>query len=145
MIPVGRGFIRSPLSLFLAVVAAFAASATVALACSCGEWRTPQAQLERTDLAVVARAVWTRREAGRGPGEGVTLFTVERTLKGGVRREWRIAHVVDDGGATCGAEFKPGERVLLLASVRDGRLATGMCDRARFPTAAYERAIAGRR
>lgn len=123
---------------------AFAASATAALACSCFNWRTPQEQLEVMDLAVVARPVWTRREEGRGPGEGVTLFTVERTLKGEVRRQWRIAHVVDDGGSTCGILFKPGERVLLMANMQEGRLVTGMCHRATFPVAAYDRALAGR-
>lgn len=142
MRPGGRVWPR--LSLPLTLAAAFAASATVALACSCVEWQTPQAQLEEMDLAV-ARAVWTRQEQGRGPYEGVTLFTVERTLKGEARQQWRVAHIVDDGGATCGIEFRPGERVLLMATMEEGRLKTGMCHRALFPVAAYERAIARRR
>lgn len=129
----------------LAVVAAFAASATVALACSCIRWQTPEAQLEEMDLAVVARAVWTRHEEGRGPYESVTLFTIERTLKGPVRQHWRIAHLADHNGPTCGIEFGPGERIVLMATMEEGRLATSACHQALFPVVAYERAVARRR
>ncbi len=125
--------------------AAFAASATVAFACSCVDWQSPQAQLDHAELAVIARAVWTRREAGGEPYDGVTLFNVERTLKGGERRQWRIAHLALNGGPACGVVFTPGERIVLFANTQDGRLATSACQRARFPIPAYERAVDRRR
>jgi hypothetical protein len=141
--PDARRSFRAGVSLPLALIATFAASATTALACSCVEWRTPQEQLAEMDLAVVARAGWTRPEVGgRGPYDGVTLFTVERTLKGERRTEWKIAHIVDDDGATCGVRFRPGQRVILLARMQDGRLFTSLCHRARFSVSAYERALA---
>lgn len=124
--------------------ATFAAWATVAFACSCGYWQTPEAQIEDADLAVIARAVWTRREAGGEPYDGVTLFNVERTLKGGERQQWRIAHLAVDGGPTCGVVFTPGERIVLFAYMQDGRLETSACQRARFRISAYERADRGR-
>lgn len=141
MTPGASGWLRFalPLAALAAVV-----PATAALACSCVEWRTPQAQLEDMDLAVVARPIWTRREQGGGPYDGVTLFTVERTLKGETRKQWRIAHLLDHNGPTCGIEFEPGERVVLMATMEGGRLKTSACHSARFPIAAYERA-AGRR
>lgn len=125
--------------------AAFAASATVAFACSCMEWRTPQDQIEDAELAVIARAVWTRREAGGEPYDGVTLFNVERTLKGGERRQWRIAHLVGEGGSACDIMFTPGERVVLFAYMVDGRLMTSQCAAPQFRISAYERAVDRRR
>lgn len=136
-------FRRLVLPLIFAVVAA--ASATAAIACSCVNWQTPQAQLDQMDVAVIARPVWTRREVDGEAYDGVTLFTVERTLKGEARQQWRIAHLVDHNGPTCGVAFRPGERILLMATMHQGRLMTSACHGALFPIAAYERAVAARR
>ncbi len=140
--PTGSAWPRVFLPLAAAIL--FATSATVAFACSCTEWQSPEAQLADAEVAVIARAVWTRREAGGGPYDGVTLFTVERTLKGRVRQEWRVAHLAVDGGSTCGVVFKPGERILLFAYAHKGRMETTACNRAVFPIAAYERAATRR-
>lgn len=129
---------RAPLLLSALAAATLAASA--AWACSCMPFASPEAQLQSARLVVIARAEWTRPERGKPARHAVTRFTVERTLKGERRAAWQVAHHLDS--ATCGAAFRPGQRVILFARAYEGRLQTGLCDQAAFPLAAYERALA---
>lgn len=131
-----------PLLPIAVAVAALAASATAAWACSCLNFATPRAQLDAAPLVVVARAEWTRPERGGPERHAVTRFAVERTLKGERRAAWQVAHPLD--GPTCGVEFRPGQQVVLFVRASEGRMSTGLCDRAVFPLADYERALARR-
>lgn len=128
----------------LAVPAALiaAAAAGAALACSCLGYPDAKTQLAETRLMVVARAEWTKPERGAtDPGRKVTRFTVVRTIKGEARRAWQIAHHIE--GPTCGVVFQPGREYVVLAGAEQGRMSTGLCRRAQFPLADYERAARG--
>ncbi len=119
-----------------------AALAGAALACSCIRPESAAAQLADADLMIVARVAEVRR---RPPEEGSpmaeTRFTVSRTIKGEVRRNWWIRHGRDS--AMCGIEFRPGREYVVIGHQARGRMWTGQCSRAWFPLEDYERAAVG--
>jgi len=127
----------------LTVPAALAAAglAGAALACSCIRPESAAAQLEDADLMIVARVAEVRRlPPAEGNPMADTRFTVSRTIKGEVRRNWWIRHGRDS--TMCGAEFRPGREYVVIAHRSEGRLWTGQCSRAWFPIEDYERAAA---
>ena len=128
----------------LAIPAALgvAALAGAALACSCIRPASAAAQLAEADLMIVARVAEVRRlppEEGNPMAD--TRFTVSRTIKGEVRRNWWIRHGRDS--AMCGIDFRPGREYVVIAGRTGGRMWTGQCNRAWFPIEDYERAAAG--
>jgi hypothetical protein len=116
-------------------------STSAALACDCVGYPSASSQLAEARIMVVARAEWTRRERGTKPDAelGVTRFTVVETIKGPRRAWWQIAHSVA-GEASCGINFKPGRKYVVLIGDEQGRLATNWCRRIRFPLLDYKRA-----
>lgn len=120
---------------------AVAAAAGAALACSCIRPASAAAQLAEADLMIVARVAEVRRlPAAEGHPMADTRFTVSRTLKGEVRRNWWVRHGRDS--AMCGIHFQPGREYVVIAASVDGRMWTGQCNRAWFPLEDYERAVA---
>lgn len=129
----------------LAVPAALAAAALAgaALACSCVRPASAAAQLEDADLMIVARVAEVRRlPGGRDNRMAETRFTVSRTIKGEARRNWWIRHGRDS--PMCGVDFRPGQEYAVIAHRVDGRMWTGLCNRAWFPIEDYERAASER-
>ncbi|MBI2261790.1 MAG: hypothetical protein HYU62_09020 [Caulobacterales bacterium] len=118
-----------------------AALAGAALACSCVRPDSAADQLQDAELMIVATAAEVRRlPAEDGVRLADTRFTVTRTIKGEVRRNWWIRHGRDS--PMCGVEFRPGQEYVILAHRAEGRLWTGLCSRAWFPIEEYERAAA---
>lgn len=119
------------------IALAFAAFAGDALACSCERFRDAASQLARAELAVLARAEWSKPDPrAAGSNRQVTRFQVLRTIKGEARAVWEITHGVD--GGACGVVFKPGEEYLVLAEPFQGQMATMQCLRPFFPIADYK-------
>ena len=118
-----------------------AAIAGAALACSCLRPASAAAQLAEADLMIVARAAEVRRLPNdEGSRLAETRFTVSRTLKGPVRRNWWVRHGRDS--PMCGIDFRPGREYVVIAHRTDGRMWTGQCSQAWFPIEDYERAAA---
>ena len=118
---------------------ALAAAAGAALACSCPPPASAAAQLEDADLMIVARVAEVRRlPAKDGYAMAQTRFTVSRTLKGEIRRDWWIRHARDS--PMCGVQFRPGQDYAVIAHRVEGRMVTGLCSHAWFPLEDYERA-----
>lgn len=125
-------------TLSLSLVVTMTMAVTAALACSCPRFRSAEAQLQRTDVMFVGRAVRTQVEGERS----VTQFAVRRTIKGEVRSTQLIEHTVA-GTKMCGvAAFQRGRDYTILASRHEGRLHTGACSQPQFPIAAYDSAMA---
>ena len=134
---------RRPWFRLLAIPAAIgmAALAGAALACSCLRPASAAAQLEDADLMIVARVAEVRRlPSDEGSRMADTRFTVSRTIKGEVRRNWWIRHGRDS--PMCGIDFRPGREYVVIAARAEGRMWTGQCNRAWFPIEDYERAAA---
>ena len=118
-----------------------AALAGAALACSCVRPESAAAQLADADLMIVARAAEVRRLPGEVDNRRAdTRFTVSRTIKGEVRRNWWIRHGRDS--PMCGVDFRPGQEYVVIAHRAEGKMWTGLCSRAWFPIEDYERAAA---
>lgn len=106
-------------------------------ACSCASTGA-QALIDESDLAFVGRAVTDgvydvgEAESGRSrlPARRVTIFAVERTLKGSAGAE-RIAVLHRTGSAACGIVFAPDERYLLTSGrgreAGPGPFRVGLC------------------
>lgn len=118
-------------------MAALLASASLALACSCARYRTPQEHLAHVEVAFVGVVEKTERAGG---DEAVTTFRVTETLKGARMSAARIAHPVGNGG-NCGVAFREKTRVLVFAYKERGVLSTNSCMTPRFAEARYRAAL----
>ena len=120
----------------------FAASAPVALACSCP--RNPTAEgLLATSAAVFTGTV--RAVESIGPGLAVTTFVVTETFKGPQRGTVVNVHHASSAAPTCGVKFEYGRAYTLAASRERGALWTSRCSTWMFePGAALGGELVGR-
>lgn len=129
---------RLPMIL-IGALAALGLSAGASLACSCLRAESAASHAAMADVVFAGRAIDTRR---LGPNEAATSFRVEAALKGRTGGVVQVGHGLES--AACGVTFRPGERVLVLASRGPrGELRTSLCSRPQFPEAEYRRALAG--
>jgi hypothetical protein len=123
-----RGIVGA-LTLLLATSALIVGEATPVAACSCAPPSPPAQQIGAADAAFVGRAVATR-PIPDGAGDRFSdewTFDVLRTYKGALGSTVEFVthndYDGDDGGDCGGANFRPGDVVVVLASLDgDGRL-----------------------
>ncbi len=125
-------------SLALSLFVAATIAVTAAIACSCMRFPNAAAQLQRTDVMFIGRAVQTQNEGPRS----TTQFAVQRTIKGDVRSTQLVEHTVAPTGMCGVAAFQRGRTYTILASRFEGRLHTGACSQPQFPIEEYEAAMA---
>jgi hypothetical protein len=111
---------------FAAIVSALPVERVAA--CSCVETNLVEA-IGRADAAFVGSLLGQSGPAAnewRALGMHEWIWAVERTREALGSDRVGVAAWPDDGG-NCGVAFAPGERWLVLADVRDGRLETNGC------------------
>ena len=114
-------------ALCVVALAAVAASAEPAGACSCVR-QDPRTSLARSDAAFVGTLL--ERREGPGPiqssADPVTLvFKVERAVKGRLPATIEVTTAAD--GASCGVEAKIGQRIGLFLARESGRWTSSLC------------------
>lgn len=117
-------------------VAGAGARPECAHACSCAPL-DPERALAQAEAAVVA----TVAERRSGAGGAILVLDVERRLKGPVGDRVEVATAT--GGAACGVDAGPGERVGLFLSREAGVWRASLCAQARPAQLAVLPAAAG--
>jgi len=137
----------------LGVLLALGGGGNTVWACSCAS-AGEQALIDKSDLAFVGRAVTDgvydvgEVESGRSrlPARRVTIFAVERTLKGRPGAE-RIAVLHRTGSAACGIVFASNERYLLTSGrgrgAGPGPFRVGLCGVRRLPAPSDKEGVDG--
>lgn len=126
-------------ALILSVVATSVIAVGAAFACSCVHYANAEAQLRNAEVMFVGRAVETTTREENGMTIGITLFEVERTLKGDAHDVLRIEHSMV--GGMCGVTFQRGQAYAVIAEADDHRFVTSSCSAPQSPIAVFEQAL----
>jgi hypothetical protein len=133
---------RRALSLALVVAASAALALPSAEACSCAGFDSVAANVRASEILFVGTVTAVERPLPviviprdgtvpppPGPAPQTAVFAVERTFRGDIDN---VVRLPSGGGSSCSFSFNAGERWLIYASLRDGRVETGKCGRTRL-------------
>jgi hypothetical protein len=111
----------------LAVLAVLLAVPRLAEACSCLAV-SPCRQYADADAVLAGEVVGVTETAGRGPGKKVVRLRVVRANKGPAQAGEIVAVEMPGGSsASCSLDATAGDRLVIYASVAQGRISTHLC------------------